>query len=433
MTKDNIDRAAYQGTAILAAGRDLSCDTWETGLNNNMLVVGPSGSGKTRNVLKPNLLQMNSSMVVMDTKGSLYEDVGPTLEEAGYEVWNLDFTDVAGSIGYDPLDFVGWDARHERWRSEDILAVSAALVPADDITDPFWDYAARNYLTSYIAYVMERLPEERRSLASAIEVYEGMGDRSTNVLFEELEELDPESYALRLWHEAESTQGADKMHASILGILAEKLSCLNFPAAMDMYRAERRVDFARLGHERIALFVTISDVDHSLQPLTNLFVSQTFRELCREADRCPDHRLPVPVRLYLDDFSNLRVADFGDYLSVIRSREIWCSIFCQTVSQLEATYGVAQANAIIGNCDEQLVIAFQDASTAEYFSPKANRTPSTLLETPLDQSWLFLRGRPAEKVRLYDVTQHPRYGGRPGGRSLRTESRSDELMPAPSM
>ena len=402
-------REAFQGTTILADGHELSCDTWRTGLNNNMLVVGPSGAGKTRNVLKPNVLQMASSMLIMDTKGSLYEEVGPQLAANGYEVWNLDFTDVAGSIGYNPLDFIRRDARHDRWRAEDILTVSAALIPIEDPSQPFWERAARNYLASYIAYVMEQLPEGEHNLASVVRIYEGMSDDATARLFEELEEMDPDSYAFHLWKEASSTMDADRMHASILGILAEKMACLNFPAAMDMYLSERRVDFVRLAHERIALFVTVSDVDHSLQNLTNLFVTQAFQVLCAEADRCPGHRLPVPVRLYLDDFSNLRIADFSDYLAVIRSREIWCSVFCQTVSQLEATNGAAEANAIIGNCDTQLILGFQDANTAQYFSTKANVPASSLLQTPLGRSWLFVRGSGAEKVRLYDLTKHPRY------------------------
>ena len=138
--------------------------------------------------------------------------------------------------------------------------------------------------------------------------------------------------------------------------------------------------------------------------------SRRFSSLCRSADRdYPDHRLPVPVRFVLDDFANLRLPHIDDVLSVIRSREISCTVVCQTISQLEARYGEATANSIVGNCDSQLVLGFQDERTAAYFSCRANKTASTLLETPAGMWWVFLRGQRGAMDPARRLEDHPRY------------------------
>ena len=129
--------------------------------------------------------------------------------------------------------------------------------------------------------------------------------------------------------------------------------------------------------------MTVDDIDHSLEGLTSLFIEQAFTRLCSSADRDhTEHRLPVPVRFILDDFANLNIPHIDDMLAVIRSREISTTIICQTVSQPEARYGMAEANSIIGNCDRQLLLAVQDEATARYFSLRANKPAFALLETP---------------------------------------------------
>ena len=123
----------------------------------------------------------------------------------------------------------------------------------------------------------------------------------------------------------------------------------------------------------------------------------------------PDGRLTVHVRFMLDDFANPNVANFDNMLSVIRSREISCTVVCQTVSQLEARYGKPAANSIIGNCDHQLVLGFQDEETARYFSLRANKPAASLLATPARRWWLFERGCPAICDDAYRLEQHPRF------------------------
>ena len=407
-------------TTILAAGRELSCDTRATMLNNNMLVLGPSGSGKTRHVLMPNLLQMGSSFLVLDTKGQFHREVGPILARHGYDVQIINFADLADNaayrdaIGYNPLAHVRRDPVTGRPNQQDIFSMSRTLCLGEEQSEPFWDGLAANYLSCCIAYVLEQLPPAEQTLRSVARLVEEFTTGGFERLMKELEVADPYSYALAIWRRAPVrqspvTKNSDNTYSTILGIIAEKVMCLAFDTACALYEMPRQVDFARMGHERVALFVTMSDIDHTLEPLTNLFIAQALQELMREADHCDEGRLPVPVRLMLDDFANLRTPDFADAISVLHSREIWCTLSLQTISQLEHRYGAAAAQSIVGNCDEQLVLAFQDITTARTFADRANRLPSSLLATPLDRMWLFVRGRPGEEVRRYELTDHPLY------------------------
>ena len=147
--------------AILAQDYTLSCNTRQTGLNNNMLVIGPSGAGKTRNVLKPNLLQMNASYIVLDTKGTLCREVGPVLAAHGYRVGRLNFADLDDTAplpegveqcGYNPLNHIR-RSRDGMPNQQDIISVAKAICPIEDQSQPFWDHAAANLLSCLIAYV----------------------------------------------------------------------------------------------------------------------------------------------------------------------------------------------------------------------------------------------------------------------------------------
>lgn len=146
---------------ILAQNVLMSNDTRSTGLNNNDLIIGPSGAGKTRNYVKPNLMQCNESVIVTDTKNNLLSEVGPLLEKQGMRVINVDFTDMTGSYGYNPLDYIRSDPRYYE---KDIISIAAVLVPIEDPTQPIWEHHARDLLCAMLAYVMECLPPEEHTL-----------------------------------------------------------------------------------------------------------------------------------------------------------------------------------------------------------------------------------------------------------------------------
>lgn len=316
---------------------------------------------------------------------------------------------MEGTIGYDPLNNVRWS--HGRPLAQDIIAIASAICSKDDMgNDPFWGVASANYLASYIAYVFEALPDHEWNMASVVKVFEAACAGDADELFRDLRRQDPESYAVSLYRRAKATARAERMHASIMGIIAANLLPLTFDSALASFRNPRQLNFRELGVGKTAVFVTMDDLDDSLAPLTSLFVRQAFSTLCDFADtECGGGRLPVPVRFMLDDFANLTLPGFDRVLSVVRSREISCIVICQTVSQLEARYGQAEANSIIGNCDRQLVLGFQDEATARYFSLRANRTPSSLLETPTGSWWYFERGQRGVCEPAYVLENHPSY------------------------
>ena len=375
-------RLAYRGRTLLTAHTEIETDTWQSGLNNNVLVLGCSGGGKTRHHVKPNLLQASGSYIVLDCKGSLYREVGPYLAEAGYVVDQLDFSTMGGTVGYNPLANVRFVDGEPL--QQDIIAIASAICPIEDHeSDPFWPQAAANYLCAYITYVLEALPSTEWHMGSVMQVFEAACSGRVDRMFAQLDADEPGAFAPALYRRTRVTCGAEKMHSSILGILAASLMPFGFPEATNAYRRARQVDFRSFGREKRALFVTINDMDRSLDRLTSMFIRQAFCALCDSADHdYPDHRLPMPVRFVLDDFANLNLPHIDDVLAVIRSREISCTIICQTISQLEARYGTPAANSVIGNCDAQLVLAFQDERTAQYFATRANKPASALLETP---------------------------------------------------
>ena len=406
---------------ILARGSLISNDTWVTGINNNDLVIGPSGAGKTRSYVKPNLQQCSESFIVADTKGSLIQEVGPVLKLHGYRVINLDFTDMLGSYGYNPLDHIRYDKRRKKYVEQDIMTIADSLVPMEDEKSPFWDQAAKMYLASLIGYVLECLPRREHTMEYVAKLFTQMQREKYGApsrgeeLFRELGMENPDSFAYKKYQMYKATADAERMHASILGILAEKLDPLVYDGPLAMYSRKKRMDFRTLGREKTAVFLTISDTDRSADRLVNLFYTQALQTLCRSADRdYPDHRLPVPVRFILDDFAtNTCIPDFDNIISVIRSREIYVSIIIQSISQLNALYGPEKAKTIINNCDNCLYLGGQDVETAQYISVKANRTADSILNMPLGEAYLFTRGKAPQKVQKYDIRRHERYGELP--------------------
>lgn len=398
------------GYRILAEGQTVSNDTWATGRNNNDLIIGPSGAGKTRGYVLPNILQCSESLIVADTKGALHQDVGGLLAQRGYDVLEINLADcLASPWGYNPLDFIRCD-RRGKYSEQDIMTVAAALVPVENGHEPFWDLAAQMILESLIGYVLDFLPDEEHTLSSVVKLFQVMGSRQFERLFDELKEVAPGSFAYNRYQMYSSIANADKMYASIQGILAEKLSTLTFDGTEALFDSPQRIDFRDLGRRKTAVFLNISDTDRSMDRLAALFYTQALHTPCNVADHSPGHRLAVPVRLILDDFAaNVCIPDFDKITSVIRSREISVSIILQSLSQLEALYGHARALTIVNNCDQLLYLGGQDVETARYVCTKANKSINTILAMPLDGAWLFTRGEKPQQVRKYRLESHPMY------------------------
>lgn len=388
---------------ILAKNELVDNNTFVTGLNNNDVIIGPSGAGKTRGYVMPNILRMNESMVIADTKGQLIEELGETLKANGYVVKCLDFTGYRESCGYNPFDYIRYYKETDSYRMKDLKTIATALVPLTSKREPYWELAARQVVEYLGAYTLECLPKEEQNLVSVCKLFNIMGTRPYRQLFRELELLYPESYAVSVYKMLESCSAADKTYESIRMILAQKLYMYEDEEVKVMLTKDDRIDFKTMGREKTALFLTISDTDRSMDQLISLFYAQAFHELCDSADHDFMYgRLKIPVRFYLDDFAaNVFIPDFDKLIAVIRSREISVSIILQSLSQLEQMYGAAGAKTILNNCDNCLYLGGQDVQTAEFISRKANKTASSILNMPLQEAWLFQRGREPRQVEKY--------------------------------
>lgn len=404
-----------KGERILAEGVFVRNDAHSTGLNNNDLIIGTSGSGKTRSYVKPNLLACEGSFIVADTKGELYGSLRCSLERRGYEVQLLDLVNMAHSPwGYNPLSHIRFDGAAGRYSQQDIMSVVAALCPEERVDDPFWDNSCRLQLSALVGYVLEALPPDERHLGSVAALLAIMNEGKKgisllNLLFSERGYIDSQSFAAQKWKMARGVQEADRTQSCIQGFIAEKLDHFAYDAPLHLFTCERQVDFARMGSTKVALFINVSDVDRSMDRLTNLLYLQALQSLCRAADAESDRRLGVPVRIVLDDFaSNVTIPDFDRIVSVVRSREISVSIIIQSLSQLEAMYGKPRAATIVNNCDHMLYLGGQDVETAQFIGMKANRAASTILAMPVDGAYLFERGATPHQVSKFDLDLHER-------------------------
>ena len=406
------------GERILAQGEYASNDTFRTGLNNNDLIIGPTGSGKTRYYVKPNLLNANESLVVTDTKGNLYKEMGPALREAGYNVLLLDMTDPAHSIGYEPLDFVRYDEERDEYNQEDIQTLADNLYGLDQTSkEPYWDEAGKGLCRSLVAGVLEMTVKEDHNIRSVRKLFElvkmnGKGGSKSEymALMERLKRRDPDSYAAGQYMSVIS-ESVEVTSNCIRMMVGNKLAQLASREIEELLCREERIDIIQLAREKTALFVTISDMERSQDMLANLFYTQAIQTLCRYADKeCEDHCLPVPVRFILDDFAtNARIPNFDKLISVIRSRGIAVSIILQSQTQLEEMYGKDAAATILNGCDTVLYLGGQDLGTARYIGTRTNKADFSVLSMPLNQAWLLRRGQEPKLVKRYELASHPRY------------------------
>ncbi len=384
---------------ILAKNVRVSNNTRATQLNNNDIIVGASGCGKTTGYVIPNIQQYNGSMVIADTKGNLHKKLRAGLEAAGYEVQVIDFVNMEKSASYNPFDYIGKGKSAGGFREQDIITIAKAMAPDTTKDDPFWNDAARSVLACLIAFVMEALPKKERNLCSATKLFHCLDTNQGKQIFRELEEVLPDSFAVRKYKGFSKIFKTEKTWNCIAQFVNEALELYDLTEAQGMFNKRVAFRLEDLGKKKMAVFVNVSDTDRAFDRLINVFYAQLFQQLIKTADGNEDGRLQVPVRIILDDFAtNVYIPDFDKLISVIRSREISVSIILQSISQLETLYTHAQAVTIINGCDHLLYLGGQDVSTAEYISKKANVLVENVLNMRLDDAFLFTRGEQPAQV-----------------------------------
>lgn len=390
---------------IIAKNKIISNNGWETGLNNNDLVIGASGAGKSSGYVIPNILHSEESMIVTDTKGILHRLLKGKLEKRGFEVRVLDFVNMEKSCSYNPFDYIERIA-DGRYIEQDIVSIADAMIPVRDKYDAFWEEMSKIVLESLIAFALECLPEEERNMCSVAELYKVLPDKIGARLFEELEAEAPDSFAVKKYCSYKKVFRAERTWGNISQQLSNMLEMYDFSEAAKLFGGTDSFRIEDLGRKKMVLFINVSDTNRAFDRLINTFYTQAFRRLCREADGNPDGKLKVPVRIILDDFAtNVFVPDFDRLISVIRSRDISASVILQSISQLETLYTSSQAKTILNGCDHMLYLGGQDIKTAEYISIKADQPMDKILNMGLDEAILFERGKKpeyVEKINIYN-------------------------------
>ncbi len=333
--------------------------------NKNILVIGGSGSGKTRFFVKPNLMQMHSSYVVTDPKGTVLVECGKMLKKGKYKIKVLNTINFAKSMHYNPFAYI---------RSEkDILKLVNTIIvntkgEGQQSGEDFWVKAEKLYYTALIAYIWYEAPEEEQNFAMLIDLIDASEAReddenfknAVDLLFEELEADDPNHFAVRQYKKYKLAAG--KTAKSILISCGARLAPFDIKELRELMEYDE-LELTEIGREKTALFVIISDTDATFNFVVSIMYSQLFNILCDLADDVYNGRLPVHVRCLLDEFANIgQIPQFEKLIATIRSREISASIILQSKSQLKAIYK-DNADTIEGNCDTTLFLGGKEKTT----------------------------------------------------------------------
>ena len=338
--------------------------------NLNTLVCGGSGAGKTRFYCKPNLMQCNTSFVILDPKGEILRDTGKLLESKGYEVRVLDLISMEKSHCYNPFVYLQNDNDVQKL----VTNLFKSTTPkGSQSQDPFWDTSASMLLLALVFYLHYEAPEDEQNFAmimemlraGAIEDEEDTRPSPLDELFAELEMSNPDHIALKYYRSYHS--GAAKTLKSIQITLAARLEKFNLESLASLTTTDE-LDLPSLGEKKVALFALIPDNDSSFNFLVSILYTQLFQQLFYAADHIHGGSLPVPVHFLMDEFANVSLPDdFDKILSVMRSRGVSVSIILQNLAQLKALFE-KQWESIVGNCDEFLYLGGNEQSTHKYVS-----------------------------------------------------------------
>ncbi|WP_195633427.1 VirD4-like conjugal transfer protein, CD1115 family [Enterocloster bolteae] len=338
--------------------------------NKNILVIGGSGSGKTRFFVKPSLMQMHSSYVVTDPKGTVLIEYGKLLQRGGYQIKVLNTINFKKSMKYNPFAYL---------RSEkDILKLVNTIIAntkgdGEKSGEDFWVKAEKLYYTALIGYIWYEAPDEEKNFTTLLEMINASEAREddedfqnpVDLMFERLEEKDPEHFAVKQYRKYKLAAG--KTAKSILISCGARLAPFDIKELRELMETDE-MQLDTIGDRKTALFVIISDTDDTFNFVVSILYTQLFNLLCDKADDEYGGRLPVHVRCLLDEFANIgQIPKFEKLIATIRSREISASIILQSQSQLKAIYK-DNADTIVGNCDTTLFLGGKEKTTLKEIS-----------------------------------------------------------------
>ena len=372
--------------------------------NKNIVVIGGSGSGKTRFFVKPSVMQMNCSMVITDPKGTLIEECGKMLakgppkkdkngnimkDKSGkvvhepYVIKVLNTINFSKSLHYNPFAYI---------RSEkDILKLVTTIIAntkgeGEKSSEDFWVKAEKLLYTALIAFIWYEGDEEEKNLNTLLDLLNESETREedetyqnpVDMMFQELEERDPQHFAVRQYKKYKMAAG--KTAKSILISCGARLAPFDIAELREIMSYDE-MELDKIGDRKTALFLIMSDTDTTFNFVIAMLQSQLFNLLCDKADDEYGGRLPVHVRVIADEFANIgQIPQFDKLIATIRSREISASIILQSQSQLKAMYKDS-ADTILGNCDTTLFLGGKEKTTLKEMSELLGKETIDLYNT----------------------------------------------------
>ena len=429
----------YSSNKILSQNVRIGLDGRRHRRNLNTLVIGGSGAGKTRFFGKPNLMQCNTSFVVLDPKGEQLRDVGNLLEKEGYVIKVVDLINMNRSHCYNPFRYIKDD--------KDVLKLITNLIrnttpKGSQTNDPFWEKSETALLEALCLYLLHEAPEEEQNftmvmeMIAAAEVKEDDEEYQSPLdeLFERLEIRNPNSLALKQYKIYK--QAAGKTAKSILISVGVRLSAFNLESIASL-TATDELELDLVGERKTAIFAVIPDNDSTFNFLIGMLYTQLFQMLYYQADIVHGGALPVPVHFLMDEFANVALPDeFDKLLSTMRSRLIFVSIIIQNLAQIKGLYKDSW-ESIVGNCDTLYYLGGNEQSTHKFMSEylgketldtntygkssgrsgnystnyqQAGRellTPDEVRLLDNDYGLLFIRGERPVFDKKYDILKHP--------------------------
>ena len=407
--------------------------------NLNTIVIGGSGAGKTRFYCKPNIMQCNTSFVVLDPKGEILRSEGYMLEKEGYVIKVIDLIDMSKSHGYNPFHYIQSD--------KDILKLITNLIrnttpKGSQSMDPFWEKSETALLEALMLYLYHYAPEDEQNFTMVMEMltyaevkeddeeYESPLDE----LFHHLERSDPDSLALKQYQIYK--QAAGKTAKSILISVGVRSAAFNLDSMASLTRFDE-LELDKIGERKTALFAVIPDNDSTFNFLVGMLYTQLFQMLYYQADYVYGGELPIPVHFLMDEFANVALPDeFDKLLSTMRSRQIFVSIILQNLAQIKTLFKDSW-ESIVGNCDELYYLGGNEQSTHKFISEYLGKetldtntfgkstghsgsystnyqqtgrellTPDEVRLLNNDYGLLFIRGELPIMDKKYDLLKHP--------------------------
>jgi len=429
--------------------------------NKNVLVVGGSGSGKTRFFIKPNLMQMHSSYVVTDPKGTVLIEVGkllsrgtPKLDKDGnpvrgkngkivyepYKIKVFNTINFSKSMHYNPFAYIH--------NEKDILKLVTVLIAntkgEGKSGDDFWVKAETLLYTALIGYIYYEAPSNEQNFSTLVEMINAMEVReddesfknAVDLLFDALEQKDPNHFALRQYKKYKLAAG--KTAKSILISCGARLAPFDIKEVREITMYDE-LELDLVGDRKTALFFIISDTDATFNFLVSMAYTQLFNLLCERADDKYGGRLPVHVRCLIDEAANIgQIPNLEKLMATIRSREISACLVLQAQSQLKALYK-DNMDTIIGNCDASLFLGGKEETTLKSWNSLLGKETIDMYNTSVTKGTQESHGQNFQKLgkdlmsvdelavmdggkcllqirgvrpflsRKYDITRHPNY------------------------